>query len=232
MSFDQKPKLLLFDIDGTLILSGGAGLRGMNRAFEQLYGTTNILDGISLAGRTDNKIMMDAYKKAGIPFSVDELDRFKKAYFEFIREEVNADGTNKRTMPGITELLPQLAARGNVHLALLTGNWEKSGRAKLGCFDMNKYFPFGAFSDDSSEREELAPVAMQRFEQRIGERVNPEQVYIIGDTPGDIHCAKPHGVISVAVAAAAHSAADLRPHDPDYLFEDLTATKEILEILG
>ena len=225
-------KLLLFDIDGTLILSGGAGLRAMNRAFEQLYGIPNILDGITLSGRTDDKIMMDAYAKANIPFSYDELNRFKSAYFDLIEEEVRAPGRAKRTMPGVEALLPELARRDDVCLALLTGNWEKSGRAKLDYFDLNRYFPFGAFSDDSPVRKELPPVAIRRFVEKHGVRPAPEQVYIIGDTPADIQCAKPHGVVSVAVAAAMHSVDDLKRHHPDILLQDLTATDEILKILG
>lgn len=225
-------KLLLFDIDGTLLLSGGAGLRGMNRAFEQMYGIADILDGITLSGRTDDKIMMDAYAKAGRTFSYPELAKFKALYFQFIEQEMQVDGPRKRTMPGVATLLPKLAARENVFLGLLTGNWEKSGRAKLDHFGLNKYFDFGAFSDDSSDRNELAPIAMKRFTQQYAVDLEADDVYVIGDTPADIHCAKPHGVVSVAVAAAGHSVEDLKPHDPDYLFEDLSATHKILEILG
>ena len=148
-------KVLLFDIDGTLILSGGAGLRAMNKAFEQLYGISDILDGITLSGRTDNKIIKDAFDKAQIPISFAAVEHFKQKYFQFIDKEVSAAGTGKRTMPGIDELLPKLAIRENIYMGLLTGNWEISGRAKLDYFDLNKYFLFGAFSDDSSERNEL-----------------------------------------------------------------------------
>ena len=225
-------KLLLFDIDGTLLLSGGAGLRGMNRAFEQLYGFSNVLDGITLSGRTDDKIMMDAFAKTNRPFSYPELKKFKRLYFQFIEEEMHTNGVNKRTMPGVDALLPELARREDVHMGLLTGNWEKSGRVKLAHFGLNKYFDFGAFSDDSSNRNDLAPIAMRRFAEQHAIEMKADDVYIIGDTPADIHCANPHGVISVAVAAAAHSMDDLKPHHPDYLFEDLTATDEILKILG
>jgi len=225
-------KLLLFDIDGTLLLSGGAGLRGMNRAFEKMYGIADILNGITLSGRTDDKIIMDAYAKAGRAFSYSELAKFKALYFQFIEQEMRVDGPRKRTMPGVATLLPELAARENVYMGLLTGNWEKSGRAKLDHFGLNKYFDFGAFSDDSSDRNELAPIAINRFTAQHALAPAADQIYIIGDTPADIHCAKPHGVVSVAVAAAGHSVEELKPHDPDYLFEDLTATHKILKILG
>ena len=225
-------KLLLFDIDGTLLLSGGAGLRAMNRAFEYLYSVDDILDGITLSGRTDNKLIIDAYNKAGIQFSAEELIKFKKVYFNLIDDEVNAVGTKKRTMPGIDDLLPQLVDRDDIYLGLLTGNWETSGRAKLAYFDLNKYFSFGAFADDSSDRNALAPIAIQRFTQNYGFEPKAEEVYIIGDTPADVQCAKPHGVVSVAVAAASHSMDDLKAHNPDFLFENLSATNEMLNILG
>ena len=179
-------KLLLFDIDGTLLLSGGAGLRGMNRAFEKLYNIPNILDGITLSGRTDNKIMEDAFYKAGLEFSSDELEKFKTVYFQVIEEEGHTNVNNKRTMPGVDDLLPRLAARNDVYLGLLTGNWEKSGRTKLGFFDLNKYFVFGAFSDDSSNRNELAPIAMNRFKQIFDIEPHLDEVYVIGDTPADM----------------------------------------------
>ena len=225
-------KLLLFDIDGTLMLSGGAGLRAMNKAFAQLYGINNVLDGLSLSGRTDNKIIMDAYKRADMDFSYEELRRFKSVYFDAIKEEIQLDGPAKRLMPGIETLMPALSERKDVHMGLLTGNWEQSGRTKIDFFGLNDYFPFGAFSDDSSERNELVPVALQRFRERIHVDIDPRDVYVIGDTPADIQCAKPHGVVSVAVAAASHSIDVLQPFEPDVLLNDLSDTEAVLHLLG
>ncbi len=225
-------KLLLFDIDGTLILSGGAGLRAMNKAFAQLYGIENALDGLSLSGRTDDKIMMDAYERAGMEFSYDELARFKSVYFDKIKDEIQVNGTSKRMMPGIKNLMPALAERIDVHMGLLTGNWENSGRTKIDFFGLNDYFPFGAFSDDSSNRNELVPVALSRFKERMHVELDPRDVYVIGDTPADIQCAKPHGVVSVAVAAASHSIDILQPFEPDVLLSDLSDTEAVLNLLG
>lgn len=225
-------KLLLFDIDGTLLLSGGAGKRAMNRAFAQLYGFDEILDGISLSGRTDNTIMKDAYVRANVDFSDEELQRFKTLYFELIKEEMQQDAPDKRLMPGVDTLLPMLAEREDVHMGLLTGNWETSGRTKINFFGLNSYFPFGAFSDDSAIRDELVPVALQRFRTSTQMEIDPRDVYVIGDTPADIQCAKPHGVVSVAVAAASHSADVLQPFEPDVLLNDLSDTEAMLNLLG
>ena len=224
-------KLLLFDIDGTLISTGGAGGRCLNRAFEQLYGFDNILEGVSLAGRTDDQILMEAYGRAGIPFSEEELSGFKPVYFDLLADEMGNGSAPKGAMPGIPELLEQLSGQNHVCLALLTGNWEQSGRIKIQYFNLDHYFPFGAFSDDSPERADLVPVAMNRFAAKYGINPAPKDVYVIGDTPADIRCAKPHGVNSVAVAAAFHSMDDLRPHQPDILLEDLSDIKTVMKLL-
>ena len=134
-------------------------------------------------------------------------------------------------MPGIAELIPALDQSDDVCLALLSGNWQTSGRIKLDYFGLNDYFPFGAFGDDSSERSELVPIAVERFTQKYGIKPLPKDVYVIGDTPADIQCAKAHGAISVAVAAASYSVKDLQCHEPDYLFKDLSDTKRIIKLL-
>lgn len=213
-------KLLLFDIDGTLVHTAGAGLRAIDRAFEKIYGHATSLDGISLAGRTDVRILMDVYKKAGIAFSFDELERLKSVYFELLAEELK--NGQKKLMPGVAELIPALVQNENYCHALLTGNWQHSGRLKLKACGLNDFFPFGAFADDAVERVDLVPVAMERFYSEYGYKPHPKDVYVIGDTPSDILCAKPHGVVSVAIAAASYSMDELAAYEPDILLEDLS----------
>lgn len=224
-------KLLLFDIDGTLIHADGAGTRGLNRAFEKLYGLSNVMAGIPLAGRTDDQIVKEAYASAGLNFSRQELSRFKSAYFQFIGEEIKTNGHTKRLMPGVAALLPELDRRSDVCLALLTGNWQRSARIKMDYFALNPYFAFGAFSDDSPERSELVAVAIQRFRDRWDSDIQPHDVYVIGDTPADVLCTKPHSVVSVAVAAAAYSFDDLAKYKPDVLLHDLSDKDAFLALL-
>ncbi len=223
-------KLLLFDIDGTLANTNGAGLRALDRAFEEVYGHPGILDGISLAGRTDVTIMMDAYTKAGIEFAFEELERVKNRYFELLIDELN-NGKKNTLMPGIADLIPELHQNHNICLALLTGNWQRSGRMKIDHFGFNSYFPFGAFADDAVERADLVPIAKQRCEALTGARLKPKDIFVIGDTPSDILCTKPHGVISVAVAAASYSMEDLSAYNPDILLKDLSNLGEVIKIL-
>jgi phosphoglycolate phosphatase len=225
-------KLLLFDIDGTLMLSGNAGLRAMNRAFSSLYGLDEAFTGLQLAGRTDSSIFRDAVEKHQHPYNPQTLEQFKTEYFKFLPEEMFKPLGDKRMMPGIPELLSALQTRPNVFLGLLTGNWQTSGYIKIGYFGLDRYFSFGAFSDDSEVRPDLLPYAVTRFEQKFTARPTAREIFIIGDTPSDIQCAKPHGVVSVAVAAAHHKEKDLAPFAPDFLLPDLTDLERALQILG
>lgn len=225
-------KLVLFDIDGTLLLSGGAGVRAMTRAFDQLFEIADAFTGVQLAGRTDTSILKDALRLHGLPYSHEVLEEFQSLYFEYLHQEMPLPGSGKRIMPGVLEVLEALSALPDVYLGLLTGNWRTSGYIKLADFALDHFFAFGAFSDDSEVRKELLPFAIQRFKRLHDLEPRPEEVFVVGDTPSDILCAHPHGAKAVAVAAAHHSAADLAPYNPDFLLPNLTDYKKVLEILG
>lgn len=225
-------KLLLFDIDGTLIHSGGAGRRAMNAAFERVFGVPNALDNIPLAGRTDLAIISHAAQEFALHNNYDVFERFRERYFELIKDEVKQANPEMRVMPGVRCLLDELKKRENVHLALLTGNWEYSGRVKLDQFGLSDYFDLGAFADDSVVREELLPFAVNRFERRYGFRPYGKDVYVIGDTLADIDCAHAHNGVAVAVATGPFSVQELEAHKADFVFQDLSNTEEVLQVLG
>ncbi len=224
-------KILLFDIDGTLILSGGAGLRAMNRAFYDLHNVQNAFDGISLSGRTDTWIIRTAMSRAGVAIDDKTVNAFKEHYFERLSQEIVKPGRKKQVMPGVTSLLKGLRQRKDIVLGLLTGNWEKSGRIKLAHFDLSEPFKFGAFADDSPDRNMLLPFAVSRYVQLYNEEPSVENIYIIGDTPFDIKCAKPHGARSVAVGAAHYSVDELARHEPDHLLPTLQNADEFHKII-
>jgi phosphoglycolate phosphatase len=225
-------KVLLFDIDGTLVLTGGAGLRAMNEAFLMLYKIKDAFRKVNLTGRTDTSIIRDALEDNNLPFSREAELEFRELYYKLIVSEIEVPNQNKFLMPGIKELLAELEKRVGIYLGLLTGNWENSGRTKLGHFEIEKYFSFGAFADDSENRNELLPYAVKRFEKKYNRSPKPEQVYVIGDTPSDINCAKPHNAISVAVGAAKYSVEELSEYKPDFLFENLADVESVLEVIG
>jgi phosphoglycolate phosphatase-like HAD superfamily hydrolase len=227
-------RLLLFDIDGTLILTGGAGSRAMTRAFAATHGLDNALQSVDLAGRTDRIIMREALSQAGHAVDVDAaaLDRFREAYCAALREEITQEGTGRRgLLPGVRPLLEALAGRDDVRLALLTGNFRASAEIKLAAFDVWRYFSWGAFADDAIERDELIAVAHARHETEHGHVIEPDAVVVIGDTPHDIRCARAGGAKAVAVATGTYDMASLERHQPDALFPDLTDTDAVLAAL-
>jgi phosphoglycolate phosphatase len=225
-------KLLLFDIDGTLIHSGGAGKKAMNAAFEKVFGIPNALDRLPLAGRTDLAIISHAIQEFELSHNHNDLERFKECYFEFIKVEINQPNPEKRVMPGVPDLLNELKNIRDVYLALLTGNWEYSGRVKLARFGLSKYFDFGAFADDSILREELLPFAVKRFERKYEFRPTEKDIFVIGDTFADIDCAHAHQAVAVAVETGPYSVAELQNHKADFVFKDLSNTEEVLRVIG
>jgi phosphoglycolate phosphatase-like HAD superfamily hydrolase len=236
-------KLVLFDIDGTLVLTGGAGIRAMNRACEELVGHGQALANIPVAGRTDRIILTDVVTQAG--HSVDDglLVRLRDRYIEHLREEIERPGRTqdvaapgargglKAIMPGVRELLDTLAQRDDVFLALLTGNFEAGARIKLEHFDLWRYFRCGAFGDDSADRNDLVPFAVRRARQSGAPDLAPEHILVVGDTPHDVACARAVGAMAVAVATGGSTADDLRRHGADIVFQDLRRTEEFLKLL-
>jgi len=225
-------KLLLFDIDGTLILTGGAGGRAMARAFEATYGLVDALRQVDLAGRTDRIIMTDALAGAGLSFEEHRLDEFQRVYCTLLHEELARDRVTgpKGALPGVRALLDALADRDDVRLALLTGNFRASAEIKLAHFDLWRYFAWGAYGDDAVERHHLLPIALDRHRAREA-AIDAADVIIIGDTPHDIHCARSGGARVVAVATGNYDATALSAHAPDVLFDDLSNIDAFMQVL-
>jgi len=223
---------MLFDIDGTLVLTGGAGVRGMTLAFEEVFGIRNAFGGIHMAGRTDAWILTDAAAAHGIPADSPELTRFRRAYIEVLADEIHKPGTGRKgVMPGVRELLDALALRGDVYLALLTGNYEPAARIKLEYFDLWRYFACGAFGDDAPDRNGLLPRALTKVASSGGPSFAAADTIVIGDTPLDIACAKFSGARSLGVATGTHSVDDLRAAGADEVFADLSDTDAVLRAL-
>lgn len=224
-------KMLLFDVDGTLILTGGAGMRGMNRAFAELFDVANALDGLTLSGMTDKRIFRDACTKFGIECSDDNQERFKASYVAFLQQEIALPGPGKRIMPGVVELLQALQKHDDIKLGLLTGNYADGAKIKLGHFDLARYFSFGAFGDDDEDRNRLLPFAVERCHAAFGWNGSPDAIWVIGDTPRDVECARPHGARAIAVATGDYDLATLERAKPDALLPDLSDSAAVLQLL-
>lgn len=224
-------RLLLFDIDGTLVRSAGAGKRSMEIAFREVYGIGNGFRDIHMMGRTDPAILREALKNHGITPVEDETGRFRELYFRTLASEIERPREGKRVCEGIPDLLEALMDRSDVLLGLLTGNWRTSGMIKLRYFEIDAFFKLGAFADDNEDRNLLVPVAVERARDFLHTDLAPEDVFVIGDTPLDVACAKPHGARTVAVATGFHAVDVLAESGADFVYENLGHTREVLDIL-
>jgi len=204
-------KLVLFDVDGTLIHTGGAGRRSLELAFEELFGLKRAFEGIPLTGRLDSAIIKDGLRRHGLNAS---LGLVKERYLHHLRREILRPAPGKGVLPGVRRLLAALWAKQGVTVGLLTGNFLEGARIKLEHFDLWRWFRVGAFAEDGCTREELL--------ERLLQRVEPaKEVWVVGDTPADVRCAKRHGAKSVAVATGAYSREELARLKPDLVLEDL-----------
>jgi phosphoglycolate phosphatase len=223
----MKPALILFDIDGTLLLSGRAGLRAMTRAFLDTFGITDAFKGESFGGRTDSYLVSKALKMAGLPDTPEQHDRFRANYLPLLAEEIQHPGEgHKGLMPGARELLEALEEH-----ALLTGNYRDAAEIKLQHFELWDFFEWGAFSDDHHDRNELVPIAKSRAETYDipGEAI--ERVIVIGDTPHDIECARVAGATSIAVATGGYTVTQLKEAGADEVLPDLSDTATVVSLL-
>src|SRR4051812_1869419 len=224
--------LVLFDIDGTLVLTGAAGLRAMNRACADLVGHADALAGIPVAGRTDRIILSDVAAQAGRVLDEELLKELRQKYVTHLREEIELPGRGtKAVMPGVRELLDALAEREDVFVGLLTGNFESGARIKLEHFDLWHYFRCGAYGDDSADRNALVPFALERAKGCGLPDLPADRIFVVGDTPHDVACARAVGAVPVAVATGTFTVDQLKATGADIVFEDLSDTNAFLELL-
>lgn len=229
----MTPALILFDIDGTLLLSGRAGLRAMTRAFQETFGITDAFKGQNFGGRTDSYLVSHALQAAGLPDTPEQHERFRRSYIPLLAEEIEHPGTgHKGLMPGARELLETLHEYHDLHLALLTGNYREAAEIKLSHFEIWDFFEWGAFSDDAADRNALVPIACQRAETYDIPPEAIQRVIVIGDTPHDIECARVAGAKSIAVATGGFTVDQLREFGADEVLPDLSNTQKVIEMLA
>jgi len=226
------PKLVLFDIDGTLVLTGGAGVRAMTRACDEIVGSSNALHAVAVAGRTDWIILSDALERMGRDLDAQLFAALRDRYVTHLREEIQVPGHGvKAVMPGIQALLNDLQVRDGVYLGLLTGNFEAGARIKLEYFDLWRYFQCGAFGDDAADRNALVPFAVSRARECGVPDLAPHDILVVGDTPHDIACARAVGATPVAVATGMFTTEQLRGSGADIVFRDLSDTAAFTSLL-
>lgn len=222
-------RLILFDIDGTLITSGGAGEAALVRAMKSRFGIQEDFKEIVLAGATDALIARALLAKHGLESSAENISSLLDSYLHHLSECMPA--YQGRVLPGLLSLLDALRAHPEAVLALLTGNLVRGAELKLRHYGVWDYFEFGAFADDHHDRNELGKFASSRAEERYGAPFPPERIFVIGDTPRDIACGRAIGAKTVAVATGGATRDELAAHHPDFLFDDFSDTKSVLEAL-
>ena len=223
-------KLFLFDIDGTLLTSGGAGERALRLGFRDRFGIDDDLSSIEIAGRTDSGIVREMLAAHRLPATPENIAAFLDGYLHHLAQEIPR--TPGRLLPGILPLLDALQPRADIVLALLTGNLARGAEIKLRHYGVWHYFEFGAFADDHHDRNQLGPFAQARARAQRGIEFPPERIFVLGDTPHDIACARAIGAKAIAIATGKFSQADLAAHTPDFLFEDLGDLDTVLAAIA
>lgn len=223
-------KLILFDIDGTLISSGGAGTRALTKAFNDIFSIPDGFDGVEMAGKTDIEIMREGMKRHKIDPEERLIKMMKVGYIYHLRREMNNNG--RHIKPGIKEILDLFSNMEGIYLGLLTGNLEEGGRIKLEPFGINPYFPFGAFGSDDEDRKRLLPIALKKFYDIYRINLKPVDTIVIGDTPRDVACSKPFGAYSVVVATGPYSFEELKNSGADLVLEDLRDQKKLIDSIN
>jgi phosphoglycolate phosphatase len=221
-------RVLLFDIDGTLIRSGGAGKAAMEAGLQSEFGVTQILDQVPYSGRTDTGIVRELLVVHGIEPTDPNVERLKSAYLSHLPEMLRRRGGT--VLPGISNAL-QRERRGAV-VGLLTGNIRAGAQIKLGHFGLWDHFPFGGFADGVDDRDDVARRALAEAERHVDRVIDPNDVWVIGDTPLDVKCARAIGAKAVVVQTGWHHRDELVACCPDHLLPDFTYAGELLTQWG
>ena len=222
-------KLLLFDIDGTLLLSRGGALRAMTRAARPLFGDRFSLEEVDRNGQLDPKIIAMALEWNGVRATPQELEAFREAYLVELEGELDT----MRALPGAVELLARLRRTGGVVLGVVTGNYAGAARMKLPVVGIDPaWFVANGFGDEAPTRGELVRLAMERAASVAGRPLDGGDVIVIGDTPRDVACARANGCASLAVATGNFTTEALEAAGADAVVPDLTNPEPLWAMLG
>lgn len=221
-------RFFLFDIDGTLLRSGAAGQAAMEEALLLSFGCDHCDYEIPTAGRTDRAIISDLFSWHQLELTEERYLTFRDCYLSVLPGHLQKK--SGRILPGVVELLDRLSLLTTRQVGLLTGNFEAGGWLKLKQYDIDHHFHFGGFGDRHANRDDVARLAMQSLRNfHQSSAPEPEQVWVIGDTPADVQCARAVGAKVMAVATGRYTFDELAATNPDALFNDLSETEAVLQ---
>ncbi len=223
---------ILFDIDGTLLLTDGAGRVALHAALEAVYGTIGNPEDYSFHGKTDPQIVLELMGGAGLeaPAIRERMPAVWQLYLQRLQSELEVRRREDRieVLPGVRDVLAQLESRSDVVLGLLTGNIEEGARLKLEAAGMASSFSFGGFGSDSENRAGVARAAMERLRYHMGE-LDGRSVVVVGDTPEDVACARAVDARALAVATGRHTIAELEEAGADVVFADFSDAEAVVD---
>lgn len=211
--------LYLFDIDGTLVDTGGAGMAALNAATREIFGT----DGppLDLAGSTDLGIVLGVHAHFSVDPTPQRIASYLDTYQEILDRNLSSGAYSGRVFPGVFDLLETLHHRPGATIGLLTGNIAGGAASKIRHYGLASYFPFGAYGSDHHDRNRLGPIALERASAHAGRQFSPEQTWVIGDTPKDIACAMAIGANCLAVSTGQFTSEQLSAHGAEHIVESL-----------
>jgi phosphoglycolate phosphatase-like HAD superfamily hydrolase len=220
---------ILFDIDGTLLHSGGAGQAGIERALQVAFGITAPTRGIPVAGRTDRAIGYDLLRYHGLEPTESVFARLRETYLQLLPAELAS--RQGHTYPGVRDLLARLSVRSDVRLGLLTGNYCEAAWLKLRHYQIADHFSFGGFGDEHSDRDDVARAAFAAATRHHHpHRVAIDRLWVVGDTPADVRCGRAIGARVIAVATGQFTVEELAQSQPDHLFADFSDVEAVLSL--
>jgi len=220
--------VLFWDIDGTLLTTGKAGVPAWEAAVKEVTGKDFELSSIRVPGLTDFQIAKRTFELVGVSGTDEDVARMVSRYEDMLPSTLPSK--KGRVLPNVREILDVLAGRSDVRSYLLTGNTRRGARAKLTHYNLLQYFSDGAFAEDQGSRSSIAARALE-LARRLGP-INEEQIFVIGDTPHDVECATAINARTIAVATGGYSIAELTAHHPWRVFEELPPPDEFLDLIG
>ena len=226
----MSQRIIFFDIDGTLLATGGAGQKAMERALIEEFRIKSPFAGVATAGRTDFAIVTEIFERFDIEHTDVQCERFRHAYLERLPHSLQA--VSGMVLPGVNELLAELSRRDDIVLALLTGNYSDGAWIKLRHFELDHFFEFGGYGDAHADRKLVARSAIRAAESTLRRSVSGDQCCVVGDTPADIECARAIGASIVSVATGTYGMDHLAQYEPDALFREFDNVSEAVDVMA
>ena len=223
-------RLIIFDVDQTLLSTRGGDRKALNTAFRELYGIDDAFEGVGFGGRMDLSIMAEVYRINEVAEGDRSLDEFKPRYFKHLAR-ILPEWQDGIVCPGVRELLKVLDSNEDVQLGLATGNFREAAFIKLQRYGLDGFFREGGFGGDHPQRPEVVADAIAKCQALVGTSYERSNIFVIGDSISDVKAGQANGINSVAVATGHYDTQELASLNPTYIFPDLSDTAKVLEAL-